>query len=71
MLASPVDTGQELLTLSPDPEHVWESLRALALVGGAAELQLVDSVSENPHLSEEVREQAALTRQAIQNRIQQ
>ncbi|MCZ6768526.1 MAG: HEAT repeat domain-containing protein [Acidobacteria bacterium] len=69
MLAFPVDAGQELLTLSPDPEHVWESLRALALVGGAAELQLVDSVSENPHLSEEVREQATLTRQAIQTRL--
>ena len=70
MLVSPVDAGKELLTLSPDPQHVWESLRALALVGGADELQLVDSVSGNPDFSEEVREQATLTRQAIQNRIQ-
>ena len=70
MLVSPVDAGKEPLTPSPDPAHVWESLRALALVGGADELQLVESVSENPHFSEEVREQAALTRQAIQKRIQ-
>ncbi len=70
MLTSPVDAGKEPVTLSPDPTHVWESLRALALIGGADELQLVDSVAEDPHFSEEVREQAVLTREAIQERIQ-
>jgi hypothetical protein len=59
-----------LTSPSPDPQHVWESLRALALIGGADELQLVDSVVEDPHFSEEVREQAVLTREAIQDRIQ-
>jgi HEAT repeat protein len=37
-----------MLATDTDPQHVWESLRALALVGGVAELDLVDSVSENP-----------------------
>lgn len=63
---------QELRTmLSPDtdPQHVWESLRALALVGGAAELALVDSVSENPLFSEDLHRQAALTYEAIQTRL--
>ena len=58
--------------LAPDsgPEHVWESLRALALIGGTAELDLVDAVSENTVLDEELRRQAVLTQNAIQSRIQ-
>ena len=58
--------------LAPDsePEHVWESLRALALIGGTAELDLVDAVSKNPSFDEELRRQAVLTQNAIQNRIQ-
>ena len=58
-----------MLASDTDPQHVWESLRALALVGGAAELDLVDSVSENPLLSEDLRKQATLTYQAIQTRL--
>ncbi len=58
-----------MLAAHTDPEHVWESLRALALVGGAAELDLVDSVSENPLFSEDLRRQAILTYQAIQARL--
>ena len=58
-----------MLASDTDPQHVWESLRALALVGGTAELDLVDSVSENPLLSEDLRKQATLTYQAIQTRL--
>ena len=70
MLAFPVDADQELLTLSPDSQHVWESLRALALVGGAEALDLVESVSENPLFNEDLQRQAILTHQAIERRIQ-
>jgi HEAT repeat protein len=59
-----------MLAPDTDPEHVWESLRALALIGGTAELDLVDAVSENTVLDEELRRQAVLTQNAIQNRIQ-
>ncbi len=58
-----------MLASDTDPQHVWESLRALALVGGTAELDLVDSVSENPLFSEDLRKQATLTYQAIQTRL--
>jgi HEAT repeat protein len=58
-----------MLASDTDPQHVWESLRALALVGGAAELDLVDSVSENPLFSEDLRGQATLTYEAIQARL--
>ncbi len=60
-----------MLAPDSDPEHVWESLRALALVGGAAELDLVDSVSENPLFDEDLRRQATLTHQVIESRIQE
>ena len=59
-----------MLAPDTDPEHVWESLRALALVGGAEELDLVDSVSENPLFDEDLRRQAILTHQAIESRVQ-
>ena len=59
--------------LAPDsePEHVWESLRALALIGDTAELDLVDAVSENPLFDDDLRRQATLTYQAIESRIQE
>ncbi len=60
-----------MLAPDTDPEHVWEALRALALVGGAAELDLVDSVSENPLFDEDLQRQATLTHQAIESRIQE
>ena len=59
-----------MLASHTDPEHVWEALRALALVGGAAELDLVGSVSENSLFSEDLQRQAILTKIAIQSRIQ-
>ncbi len=60
-----------MLASDTDPQHVWESLRALTLVGGAAELELVDSVSENSLFDEDLRRQAILTYEAIENRIEQ
>ncbi len=59
-----------MLAPDTDPEHVWEALRALALVGGAAELDLVDAVSENPLFDEDLRRQAILTHEAIEYRVQ-
>ena len=60
-----------MLTPDSEPEHVWESLRALALIGGTAELDLVDAVSENPLFDDDLRRQATLTYQAIESRIQE
>jgi hypothetical protein len=64
-----IKAGTELLTLSPDADHVWESLRAIALVGGAGELELVLSIAEEPGFSPEVRKQAILTGEAIEKRL--
>ncbi len=57
--------------LSPDANHVWESLRALALVGGTGELDLILSIAEDPAFNAEVRSQAILTREAIEKRLEE
>ena len=67
---APVKAGTELLTLSPDAHHVWESLRAIALVGGGGELELVNSIEEDFSFAPEVRSQATLTREAIEKRLE-
>lgn len=64
-----VNAGTELLTLLPDANHVWESLRAIALVGGVEELELVKSIAENSSFALEVQSQAILTREAIEKRL--
>ncbi len=65
----PVVAGQVLLVLSPDPEHVRESLRALYLIGGEADLELIDSYTDNPDYTEELRNQAKATARAIRERL--
>ncbi len=65
-----VEAGQLLLTLAPDPEHVWEALRALLLIGGEEERPLVEAVLSDPRYSSQVREQARLTLEAIESRNQ-
>ena len=68
---SMVSAGQNLLTLSPRPEHMWEALRALYLIGGAEELELVGTVASNPQFSEKIHSQAYLTSTSIHGRLQQ
>ena len=65
-----VTAGTELLTLSPDASHVWESLRAITLVGGAGELELVRSIAEESSFAPEVHSQAILTLEAIEKRLE-
>ncbi|MEE8348262.1 MAG: HEAT repeat domain-containing protein [Acidobacteriota bacterium] len=64
-----VKAGTELLTLYPDVSHVWESLRALALVGDTGELEVIRSIAEDPGFVPEVRDQAILTHEAIESRV--
>jgi hypothetical protein len=51
---------------------VWEALRALYIVGGAAELEDVERFTRPvPGMPETVVRQALLTKQGIQSRIPQ
>ena len=63
-------TGDALVLLTPDPKHVWESLRALYLMGGAEELEAVRSILLGPRFSQRIHQQATLTAQAIQERVE-
>ncbi len=64
-----VEAGQELLWVSPSPEHVWESLRALYLVGSADDLPDVERFRNPPaDWSSKIGEQAKRTVQSIRGR---
>ena len=61
--------GTALAELSPDPDHVWESLRALYLVGRSADLEDVMRFTRPvPGMPDRVRKQAELTVPAIRAR---
>jgi hypothetical protein len=64
-----VAAGETIATLAPDEAQIWESLRALYLVGGKESLPEVERFArEVPGISERVRQQAALSAQAIRKR---
>ena len=64
-----VKSGDPLAELAPDKQHVWEALRALYLVGSAADLEAVERYTRPiPGMPEVVARQAELTREAIQKR---
>jgi biotin carboxyl carrier protein len=64
-----VAAGEALAVISPGETQVWESLRALCLVGQPQDLEDVDRYARGmPHMSERVRQQAETTAQAIRQR---
>ena len=66
---APVSSGQPVVLLAPSPEMVWESLRALYLVGQPEDLPTIQRyIRGAPGMPERVRQQAELTVQAIRGR---
>jgi len=66
---SPVATGQPLLIVDPSADELWESLRALYLMGEAQDLPAVDSLARGASdVPPNVRQQAELTATAIRSR---
>jgi biotin carboxyl carrier protein len=67
-----VNPGDPLAHLSADPNHVWEALRALLLVGQSADLEDVQRYTRPASgMDERVLRQAASTAEAIQDRASQ
>lgn len=67
-----VKGADPLAELSADPNHVWEALRGLYLVGQPADLEYVDRYTRPaPGMPEKVVEQAANTAEAIKGRAAQ
>jgi pyruvate/2-oxoglutarate dehydrogenase complex dihydrolipoamide acyltransferase (E2) component len=64
-----VASGAEIATIDPAAEQVWEALRALYLIGQPDDLVAVRAYERDlPDISDRLRQQAALTEQAIRDR---
>ena len=70
---SPVETnvkaGDTLILIAPDSATVWEALRALYFVGEREDLSVIEPYTQGvAKMTDEIKQQAALTFKAIQNR---
>lgn len=64
-----VKTGEPLLLVDPSPEMVWESLRALFLIGQKEDLPAVNSyIRAAERMPPQIQQQAALTAKEISAR---
>jgi biotin carboxyl carrier protein len=64
-----VTAGAEIAAVDPGTEQVWEGLRALYLAGQPEDLPAITPYErELPEIPDQVRQQAALTEQAIRQR---
>jgi len=69
VVGAKIKTGDTMLLISPDSNTVWEALRALYLIGEREDLPVVETYARGVgKLSEEIKQQASLTAQAIQRR---
>jgi biotin carboxyl carrier protein len=65
----PVQAGQPILIVDPSPEMVWESLRALYLIGQKADAADVDRYARGVQgMPPQIQQQATLTARAISTR---
>lgn len=66
---STVRLGQVILIIDPSPEMIWESLRALYLIGEESDLSLVDRYARGVYtMPAQIQQQAVLTAKAISAR---
>jgi len=64
-----VSSGEEIATLSPGTDQVWEALRALYIIGKPEDLRAVRAYErELPEIPERVRQQAVETEKSIRER---
>lgn len=63
-----VQPGELILTIRSDEDSVWEALRGLALIGEGENVQTIQKYLHSGEIDDRLKEQAALTIQAIENR---
>jgi len=67
-----VESGREIMTLSPSTEQVWEALRALYLVGQPEDIPHVQRYARPlPSVPDKIQKQATFTIDAIRQRASQ
>jgi len=65
-----VAAGEEIATIDPGIDQVWEALRALYLVGQPEDIPVVHSYERDlPEIPDHVRRQATETERAIRDRV--
>lgn len=70
--AAALGSGDTILTINADANSVWEALRGLALIGQAEDLSEIERYARGvDSLPDRIKQQAALTAQAIQSRSKQ
>jgi hypothetical protein len=66
---APVEVGKPMLLVDPSPEMVWESLRALYLIGQKDDLPAVNRYARGVDgMPQQIQQQAALTAREISSR---
>lgn len=66
---APIEAGAPLLLVDPSPEMVWESLRALYLIGQKEDLPAVEPYTRGAEgMPQQIQEQAELTAKGISAR---
>jgi len=63
-----VMAGDDVLSLNSDENSVWEALRGLSLIGGPADVPVIESYANSTDASGRVREQAKNALNAIKSR---
>ena len=64
-----VSPGDEILSLNPDENSVWEALRGLSFVGAVEDVPVVESYANSTDVSAKIHDQANLTLKSIKARI--
>ena len=65
---SQLTRNEEFISLNSDEESVFEALRGLAIIGTKEDLPIIDSYAQSNDAAARVKEQAALTANAINHR---
>jgi hypothetical protein len=66
---SGLSKGDEVLTIRPDEQSVWEALRGLSVVGRREDIPLVERYASGAEsVSDRIKQQATLTANAIKSR---
>jgi biotin carboxyl carrier protein len=63
-----VAQGDAVLTIKSDEQSIWEALRGLSVIGGEEDLAAVGQYQNGADISERIKQQAALTANAIKSR---
>jgi hypothetical protein len=63
-----VSPGTAVLTIKADEQSIWEALRGLAVIGEPEDLPLVERYTSGADVSDRIKQQAAMTANAIKGR---